>query len=80
MQWLDAWKNMGVAIYGRNNKLLVPGREQELVPEEDPAAAADGAATKPMPEPTTQPTTKTQSSQLQDHQKNNHGLLEVLRK
>jgi hypothetical protein len=71
--------------YGSGNlreeqKLLVPGREQELVPEEDPAAAADGAATKPMPEPTTQPTTKTQSSQLQDHQKNNHGLLEVLRK
>jgi hypothetical protein len=28
-----------VAIYGRNNKLLVPGRKQE-----DPAAVADGAA------------------------------------
>jgi hypothetical protein len=58
-QWLDAWTNMGVAIYGRNNKLLLPGREQELVPEEDPAAAADGASAKPMPEPTTQPTTNT---------------------
>jgi hypothetical protein len=39
-----------------------PGRKQELVPEEDPAAAADGAAAKPMPEPTTQPTTNTRSS------------------
>jgi hypothetical protein len=37
-QWLDAWTNMGVAIYERNNKLLVPGRKQELVTEEDPAA------------------------------------------
>jgi hypothetical protein len=57
--WLDAWTNMGVAIYGRNNQLLVPGREQKLVPEEDPTAA------KPMleqTEPTTQPTTKTRSS------------------
>jgi hypothetical protein len=56
-QWLDAWTNMGVAIYGRNNELLVPGHKQELVPEEDPA--------KPMPqqtEPTTQPTTNTRSS------------------
>jgi hypothetical protein len=66
MQWLDCWTNMGVAIYGRNNKLHVPGREQELVTEEDPATVADGATAKPMPEqmePTTQPTTNTRSSQ-----------------
>jgi hypothetical protein len=37
-QWLGAWTNMGVAIYSRNNELLVPGREQEHVQEEDPAA------------------------------------------
>jgi hypothetical protein len=61
-QWLDAWKNMGVAIYGRNNEHLVPGCQQELVPEEDTAVAADGTAAKPMPEPTTQPTANTQSS------------------
>jgi hypothetical protein len=64
-QWLDAWTNMGVAIYSRNNELLVPGRKQELVPEEDPAMAADSAAAKPMreqTEPTTQPTTNTQYS------------------
>jgi hypothetical protein len=64
-QWLDAWTNMAVAIYKRNNKLLVPGCEQELVQEEDPSAAANGAAAKPMPEqtePTTQPTTNTRSS------------------
>jgi hypothetical protein len=64
-QWLDCWTNMGVAIYGRNIKLLVPGLEQELLTEEDPAMVADGAAAKPMPEqtePTTQPTTNTRSS------------------
>jgi hypothetical protein len=38
--WLDIFTQMGVAIYGRNDKLLVPGRIQE-----DPAAVAnDGAA------------------------------------
>jgi hypothetical protein len=61
-QWLDAWTNMGGEIYRRKHELLVPGREQELVPEEDPTATADGAAAKPMPEqmePTTQPTTNT---------------------
>jgi hypothetical protein len=36
---------MGVAIYGRNNKLLVPGQKQE-----DPAAVADGAAATLMSE------------------------------
>jgi hypothetical protein len=56
---------MGMAIYSRNNKLLVPGCKQELVKEEDPAAAADGAGAKLMPEqtePTTQPTMNTRSS------------------
>jgi hypothetical protein len=43
---------MGVAIYGRNNQLLVPGREQGIVTEEDPAAVAKGAAAKPMSEQT----------------------------
>jgi hypothetical protein len=64
-QWLDSWTNMGMAIYGRNNELLIPGRKQELITEEDPAAVAEGAAGKPMPEqtePTTQPSTNTQSS------------------
>jgi hypothetical protein len=53
---------MGVAIYRGNNELLVPGREQELLMEEDPSAVADGAMAKPMleqTEPTTQPTTNT---------------------
>jgi hypothetical protein len=64
--WLDSWTNMGVAIYGRNNKLLVPGRKQGIVMKEDPAAVADGAVAKPMleqTEPTTQPSTNTRSSQ-----------------
>jgi hypothetical protein len=63
--WLDSWTNMGVAIYGRNNKLLIPGREQGIVTKEDPAAVADGAAAKPMweqTEPTSQPPTNTRSS------------------
>jgi hypothetical protein len=34
---------MGAAIYGRNDKLLVPDRKQELS-EEDLAAVADAAA------------------------------------
>jgi hypothetical protein len=60
--WLDTWMNMGVAIYGRNNQLLVPGHKQGIVTEEDPAAVADGAAVKPMSEqtePTLQPPTIT---------------------
>jgi hypothetical protein len=60
--WLDSWMSIGVAIYGRNNKLHIPGREQGIVREEYPAAVADGAAAKPMPEqtePTTQPSTTT---------------------
>jgi hypothetical protein len=69
--WLDSWTNMGVAIYGRNNQLLVAVREQGIVTEEDPsavangAAVADGAAAKPMSEqtePTLQPPTNTRSS------------------
>jgi methylase of polypeptide subunit release factors len=50
--WLDAWTNMGVAIYGKNDELLVARCEQELS-EEDPAAVADGAAAKPMLQPKT---------------------------
>jgi hypothetical protein len=53
---------MGVAIYERNNQLLVPGRKQGIVTEEDPTAVADGAAAKPMSEqtePTSQPPTNT---------------------
>jgi hypothetical protein len=64
--WLDSWTNMGVVIYGRNNELIIPGREQGIVTEEDPATVADGAAAKPMPEqtePTKQPSTNTRSSQ-----------------
>jgi hypothetical protein len=60
--WLDSWKNMGVAIYGRNNELLFPGWEQGILTKEDPVAVADGTAAKPMPEqtePTTQPSTHT---------------------
>jgi hypothetical protein len=53
---------MGVAIYARNNELLVPGRKQEdpaavaddptamLMLEEDPTAFADGAAAMLMSE------------------------------
>jgi hypothetical protein len=52
--WLDSWTQMGVAIYGRNNQLLVPGREQGIVKEEDPAVVADGASAKPMSEQTEQ--------------------------
>jgi hypothetical protein len=54
-----------VAIYGRNNKLLVPGREQGILTEEDPAAVADGAAAMLMSqqtEPTLQPPTNIRSS------------------
>jgi hypothetical protein len=57
---------MGVAIYERNNQLLVPGRKQGIVTEEDPAAVADGAAAKPMSEQielALQPPKNTQSSQ-----------------
>jgi hypothetical protein len=69
---------MGVAIYGRNNKLLVPGQKQEdpaavangatatLMSEEDPAAVAKRAAAMLMSEqtePTLQPPTNTRSSQ-----------------
>jgi hypothetical protein len=64
--WLDSWTNMGVAIYERNNQLLVPGRKQGIVTEEDPAAVADGAAAKPMSEQmelALQPPKNTQSSQ-----------------
>jgi hypothetical protein len=32
---------MGVAIYGRNDELLVPGCKQKIVTEEDPAAVAN---------------------------------------
>jgi hypothetical protein len=71
--WLGAWTNMGVAIYGRNNELLVAGCKQELS-EEDPAAVANCATVKPMP----QPTTNTRSSQYAGPPENNHGLLEVL--
>jgi hypothetical protein len=42
---------MGVALYGRNNELLVAGDDELL--EEDPAAVTDGAAAKLMPQPTT---------------------------
>jgi hypothetical protein len=60
--WLDSGTNMGVAIYGRNNKLLIPGHEQGIVTEEDSAAVADCAVAKPLPEqtePTTQSSTNT---------------------
>jgi hypothetical protein len=46
--WLDSFTQMGEAIYGANDKLLVPGRIQE-----DPAAVADnGAAVMLMSEQT----------------------------
>jgi hypothetical protein len=41
--WLDSFTQMGVAIYGRNNKLLVPGQKQE-----DPEAVAERAASMLM--------------------------------
>jgi hypothetical protein len=47
------------------NQLLVPGRKQGIVMEEDHAAVADGAAAKPMSEQTvstSQPPTNTRSS------------------
>jgi hypothetical protein len=63
--WLDSFTQMGVAIYGRNDELLVPGRKQEdpapvadngaaatLMSEEDPAAVAKRAAAMPMSEQT----------------------------
>jgi hypothetical protein len=43
--WLDSFTQMGVAIYGQNNELLVPGQKQE-----DPAAVADGATATLMSE------------------------------
>jgi hypothetical protein len=55
--WLDAWTNIGVAHYGRMEPPPVAGDDKLL--EEDPAAVDDGAAAKPMP----QPTTNTRSSQ-----------------
>jgi hypothetical protein len=76
--WLDSFTQMGVAIYGRNDKLLVPGRKQEdpaavandgaaatLMLEEDPPAVAKRAAAMLMSEqtePTLQPPTHTRSS------------------
>jgi hypothetical protein len=52
--WLDSLTQMGVAIYGRNNNLLMPGRKQE-----DPAADADDGAAAMLrleqTEPTSQP-------------------------
>jgi hypothetical protein len=46
--WLDSFTQMGVAIYGANDELLVPGRIQE-----DPAAVANnGAAAMLMSEQT----------------------------
>jgi hypothetical protein len=69
---------MGVAIYGQNDKLLVPGRKQEdpsavaddgatatLMSEEDPAAVAEQAAAMLMSEqtePTSRQPTHTRSS------------------
>jgi hypothetical protein len=61
---------MGVAIHGRNNELLVPGRKQEdpaavaddgaaatLMSEEDPTAVAERAAAMLMLEQT-EPTSR----------------------
>jgi hypothetical protein len=68
--WLDSFTQMGVAIYGQNNKLLVPGRKQEdpamvadngaaatLMSEEDPAAVPKRAAAMLMSEQT-EPTSR----------------------
>jgi hypothetical protein len=90
--WLDSFTQMGVAIYGRNNKLLVPCRRQEdpaavaengapalLMSEEDPAAVAERAAAMLMSEqtePTLQQQTHTRSSQSRGHGRSNHGRLE----
>jgi hypothetical protein len=76
--WLDSFTQMGVAIYGRNGKHLVPGRKQEdpaavasdgaaatLMSEEDPAAVAERAEAMLMSEqtePTSRHPTHTQSS------------------
>jgi hypothetical protein len=63
--WLDSWTNMGVAIYGRNNQLLVPGCEQGNVTERRSCRGRQWLAAMPMSEqtePTSQPPTNTQSS------------------
>jgi hypothetical protein len=54
--WLDAWTNMGVALYGGIEEPPVAEEddllEEDKLSEEDPTAVADGAAAKPMPQPT----------------------------
>jgi hypothetical protein len=49
--WLDSFTQMRVAIYGRNNELLVPSRKQE-----DPAAVADDGAAAMLMSEQTEPT------------------------
>jgi hypothetical protein len=48
--WLDAWTNMGVALYGRTEEPTVAGDNK--LSEEDPAPVADGAGAKSMPQQT----------------------------
>jgi hypothetical protein len=48
--WLDTWTNMGGALYGRTEEPPVAG--DNILSREDPAAVAEGAAAKPMPQPT----------------------------
>jgi hypothetical protein len=71
---------MGVVIYGRNNQLLVPGREQGIVVEEDPSAVADGAAAKCR---SRRSWLRSRQQTLdpvdpRDHQRSSHGLWRVL--
>jgi hypothetical protein len=47
---LDSWTNMGVALYGRTEEPTVAGDNK--LSEEDPAAVANCAAAKPMPQQT----------------------------
>jgi hypothetical protein len=55
--WLDAWTNMGMALYGRTEEPPIAG--DELSEENDPSAVAEGAAARLMP----QQTRDTRSSQ-----------------
>jgi hypothetical protein len=78
--WLDSWTNMGVAIYGKSNQLLVPGHKQGIVTEEDPAAVADGAAEADVGADGADFAAANEHSMqsIRDHQRSSHGLLEGL--
>jgi hypothetical protein len=56
--WLDSFTQMGVAIYGANDELLVPGRIQE-----DPTAVAENGAAAMLMSEQTGPTSSRRQEQ-----------------